>query len=226
VPCAPKPPRESPFMTDLQNGRYLYFGNLSPREQQYKSGLFCGLAPHPESERDIRHDARDPLPFGDASVRVVQSQDVFEHLEYDRVAFVFDEIFRCLAPGGIFRLSLPDYNSPLLKSRSVYDADGNVLFDAAMGGSVVGKMNGGMDIKFSPGGEAHLWFPTYSNVTALIVSSEIRKSASIDFHHAWIDSKRFICSEFDQAIMPVRRSPPADMRADGKPVSIVVDFIK
>jgi SAM-dependent methyltransferase len=213
-------------MMDSQNDLYLYFGTLSPREEQYKSGLFCGLALHPEYERDILHDARDPLPFSDATVKVVQSQDVFEHLEYDRVSSVLDEIFRCLTPGGIFRLSLPDYNSPLLKSRSVYDSDGDVLFDAAMGGSVVGKMNGGMEIKFSPGGEAHLWFPTYSNVTALILSSQIRKSSSINFHHAWIDSKRFVCCEFDQAIMPVRRSPPNDMRADGKPVSIVVDFIK
>lgn len=213
-------------MVDLKNVPYLYFGNLSPREEQYKSGLFCGLSHHPESERDILHDARDPLPFPDGSVEVAQSQDVFEHLEYDRVPFVLDEVFRCLKPGGIFRLSLPDYNSPLLKSRSVYDADGNVLFDAAMGGSVVGKMNGGMEITFSPGGEAHLWFPTYSNVTALIVSSQIRKSAAIDFHHAWLDSKSFVCSEFDQTIMPVRRSPPNDMRADGKPISIVVDFIK
>ncbi|MGB6247973.1 MAG: methyltransferase domain-containing protein [Terriglobales bacterium] len=213
-------------MTDLQNALYLYFGNLSPREPQYQSGLFRGLALHPESERDIHHDARDPLPFSDGSVKAVQSQDVFEHLEYEQVASVLDEIFRCLTSSGIFRLSLPDYNSPLLKSRSVYDADGNVLFDAAMGGSVVGKMNGGMEIKFPPGGEAHLWFPTYANVTALIVSSQIRKSSSINFHHAWIDSKRFVCNEFDQSIMPVRRCPPNDMRAGGKPVSIVVDFIK
>jgi len=213
-------------MINLQNVLYLYFGNLSPREQQYKSGLFWGLTPHPESDRDIPHDARDPLPFSDASVKAVQSQDVFEHLEYNLVASVLDEVFRCLTPGGIFRLSLPDYNSPLLKSRSVYDADGNVLFDAAMGGSVVGKMNGGIEVKFSPGGEAHIWFPTYSTVTAMIVASQIRKSSSIEFHHAWIDSKRFVCKEFDQAIMPVRRSPPNDMRAGGKPVSIVVDFIK
>jgi SAM-dependent methyltransferase len=213
-------------MSDRQSARYLYFGNLAPREQQYKSGYFYGLTPHPEADRDICHDARDRLPFAEASIKAIQSQDVFEHIEYDRVAFIFDEIFRCLIPGGIFRLSMPDYNSPLLKSRSVYDADANVLFDAAMGGSVVGKMNGGIEVKFAPNGEAHLWFPTYSNVTALILSSQIRKSSTIDVHHAWIDAKRFICKEFDQAIMPVRRSPPNDMRADGKPISIIIDFIK
>jgi len=213
-------------MIDLQKAHYLYFGNLAIREQQYQSGLFYGLTPHPEKDRDICHDARDPLPFRDASITGFQSQDVFEHIEYGRIAFILDEVFRCLAPGGIFRLSVPDYNCPLLKSRSVYDADGNVLFDAAMGGSVSGKMNGGMEVTFPPDCKAHLWFPTYSNVTALIVASQIRKSSAIIFHHAWIDSKRFICNDFDQTIMLVRRSPPNDMRADGKPISIVVDFIK
>jgi SAM-dependent methyltransferase len=213
-------------MIESESVRYLYFGNLAPREQQYKSGLFYGLTPHPEADHDIRHDARDPLPFADASVMAVQSQDVFEHIEYDRIPFVFDEIFRCLMPGGSFRLSLPDYNCPLLKSRSVYDADGNVLYDAAMGGSVVGKINGGVEVTFPLGGKAHLWFPTCCNVTALILKSQIRKSSSIDFHHAWIDAKRYVCNEFDQTIMPVRRCPPNDMRADGMPISIVVDFIK
>jgi hypothetical protein len=213
-------------MIDFESARYLYFGNLAPKEQQYKSGLFYGLTPHPEADRDIRHDARDPLPFGDASVIAFQSQDVFEHIEQDCIAFIFDEIFRCLMPGGSFRLSMPDYNSPLLKSRSVYDADGNVLFDAAMGGSVVGNMKGGMEVNFPSDGQAHLWFPTYSLVTALIVKSQIRKSSSIEFHHAWIDAKRFVCNDFDQTIMEVRRCPPNDMGAGGKPVSIVVDFIK
>lgn len=213
-------------MIDLPEDVHIYFGNLSPREEQYKSGRFYGLSPRPETERDIRHDARDPLPFGSASIRVFQSQDVFEHIEYERVPFVLDEIFRCLRSGGIFRLSLPDYNSPLLKSRSVYDAAGNVLFDAAMGGSVAGKMNGGLEVSFPEGGQAHVWFPTYGNVNALIVSSEIRKCSSIVFHHAWIDSSRYICKEFDHTIMPVRRTPPGDMRAGGKPISIVVDFIK
>jgi len=57
-------------MRDLPADIYLYFGNLAPDEQQYESGLFRGLAPHRKSERDIRHDARDPLRFTDASIIV------------------------------------------------------------------------------------------------------------------------------------------------------------
>ena len=95
-----------------------YFGNLHPWLPQFDT--FKGLALQPQFEHDIQHDARHPLPLPDDSVDGFQSEDVFEHLEYERVSSVFDEIFRCLTSGGMFRLSMPDYNSPLLRSRSLY----------------------------------------------------------------------------------------------------------
>ena len=94
-----------------------------------------------------------------------------------------------------------------------------------MGASVKAN-NGVIDVTFTPGGGSHIWFPTYNSILQLVVSSQIRKSSSIAFHHAWIDSKNFVCRDFDQTIMPVARTPPRDMRADGKPISIVVDFVK
>jgi hypothetical protein len=204
---------------------FIYFGNLSPRRPQFACG-FRGLALLPEHERDIHHDARAPLPFADGSVKGFQSEDVFEHIEFECVGAILDEVYRCLAPGAMLRLSMPDYNSPLLRSRSVYDCDGNILCDAAMGGSVAGKMDGGLDVSFAGGGEAHLWFPTYVRVLELIVASQIRKCASIHFHHAWLTPERFVCEAFDQSLMPVWRAPPQDMRAGGKPVSLIADFVK
>ena len=206
--------------------KYVYFGNLLPEEEQYRSDLFVGLALNNPYEKDILHDATKPLPFADHTVIGFQSQDVFEHIEFAKIRLSLDEVFRCLRQGGLFRLSLPDYNSPVLKSRSVYDCDGNLLCDLAMGGSVRGTMNGGLTVSFGDGGGSHLWFPTYCNVLHLIVSSKIRKCSSISIHHAWLDAKTYICKEFDQTIMPVRRTPPKDMRAGGKPVSIVIDFVK
>jgi SAM-dependent methyltransferase len=90
---------------------FIYFGNLFPNEPQYKSGLFYGLAMFPEFDRDILHDAKSPMPFSDGSIRGFQSQDVFEHIPYDKVTAILDDIFRCLRNGGIFRLSVPDYHS-------------------------------------------------------------------------------------------------------------------
>jgi hypothetical protein len=98
--------------------KYLYFGNLFPHEDQFKSGLFAGLAIHPKYDRDIPHDIRTPLPFADGSIEGCQAQDVFEHLEYEAVTEVLDDVYRCLAPAAPFRLSVPDYNSPLLRSRT------------------------------------------------------------------------------------------------------------
>ncbi|MCW2284366.1 SAM-dependent methyltransferase [Rhodoblastus acidophilus] len=205
---------------------YIYFGNLSPNEEQYKSGLFYAIALNKRFDRDIAHDARLPMPFETESIKGFQSQDVFEHIPYPELPRILDDVFRCLRTEGIFRLSVPDYNSPLLQKRSVYDCDGNILCDLAIGGSVSAKTSEGVKVAFAPGGDAHLWFPTYANLMQLIVSSEIRKCSKITTHHAWIDRRNWICNPFDDSIMPVLRTPPRDMRADGKPISIVIDFIK
>jgi hypothetical protein len=223
---APAQTVELKFVEGKMSEKYVYFGNLCPDEEQYKSDLFVGLALSKLYGKDILHDIRTALPFHDNSVIGFQSQDVFEHIAYEKVPFILDEIFRCLRPGGPFRLSLPDYNSPLLKSRSVYDHGGNLLCDLAVGGTVNGNMNGGLNVSFTQDGNAHLWFPTYSNVLHLIISSQIRKCSSILIQQTWIDSNTYVCKQFDQTIMPVTRTPPADMRADGKPISIVIDFVK
>lgn len=206
--------------------KYIYFGSLLPVEEQYKSDLFRGLALSNPHDKDIVHDIRNPLPFQNKSIRGFQSQDVFEHVERELVPKIFDEIFRCLMRGGLFRLSLPDYNSPLLRSRSAYDSEGNILGDLAVGATLTGIMNGGIDVKFVEDGDAHLWFPTYDQTLHLILHSELRKSLSISVHHAWLNRTQFIINDFDQSVMPVQRVPPLDMRAGGKPVSIVIDFVK
>jgi SAM-dependent methyltransferase len=212
--------------TQKTEEKYIYFGSLLPSEEQYKSDLFRGLALSNPHDKDIVHDIRNPLPFQNESIRGFQSQDVFEHVERELVPKIFDEIFRCLVRGGLFRLSLPDYNSPLLRSRSAYDSEGNILGDLALGATLTGIMNGGIDVKFAEDGDAHLWFPTYDQILHLILHSELRKSLSISVHHAWLNRTQFIINDFDQSVMPVQRVPPLDMRAGGKPIWIVIDFVK
>lgn len=211
---------------EARGTKYVYFGNLFPEEPQYRSGLFHGLALHPRFDRDIPHDARRPMVFADNSIDGFQSQDVFEHIEFGKVGGILDDIYRCLKHGGVFRLSLPDYNSPLLRSRSIYDCNGRILNDASMGGTITGSMSGGVSVSFPDGGDAHLWFPTYASVLQLIVESQIRKCTTIKFHHYWVNTTDYVCDQFDHTLMPVTRTPPRDMRADGKPISLVVDFIK
>jgi hypothetical protein len=150
-----------------------------------------------------------------------------EHIPKDRVPGLLDEVYRALVPGGIFRLSVPDYRSPLLKARTVFDHKGNVLADLMMGAKVeYDTKNAAYKTVFMTDGSAHLWFPTYEHVLDLILRSEIRKSSKITFHHYWLDDETSVTNSFPENEMFVFRCPPRDLRAGGKAISIIVDFIK
>jgi SAM-dependent methyltransferase len=209
------------------NGKYLYYGNLLPDEPQFKNDKFIGLALTPLYPKDIKHNAHDNLPFKDNSINKIQSQDVFEHLEYDKLPHVFNEIYRVLSPGGVFRLSLPDYNSPPLWADCIFDHNGNVIADISCGGSVIyDRSIPGKRVVFTTDGGAHLWFPTYDVVNKLIDKSNIKNCTTITFYHYFKNREEFVCNPIPENEMFISRIPPHDTRAEGKPLSIVVDFVK
>lgn len=49
-----------------------------------------------------------PLPFADNSLEVAYTSHTIEHVKNDAVRNLFLEVFRCLKPGGIFRITCPD----------------------------------------------------------------------------------------------------------------------
>lgn len=207
--------------------QYLYFGSLGLHERQYQVPNFIGLALNPAHAREIRHDATAALPFGEASIAKIQSQDVFEHLPFEKVPFVLDEVYRVLKPGGVFRLSVPDYRSPVMKRRSVYDWRGRVTGDLLMGATpYLDETTGDARVRFSEDGHAHVWFPRYELVTHLILKSQIRKSGEIKFYQCFLDDHSFLCEPIPENEMFVQRAAPHDRRAGGAPTSIVVDFTK
>jgi len=54
-------------------------------------------------------DSRDGLPFNDGSVDVIFMEHMFEHLDYDLEALpLLRECRRCLKPGGVLRIIVPD----------------------------------------------------------------------------------------------------------------------
>jgi len=206
---------------------YLYFGSLGPQEKQYQVPNFVGLALHPAHDREIAHNALEPLPFAGASIPKIQSQDVFEHLPFENVPGVLDEIWRVLKPGGVFRLSVPDYRSPVLKRRSVYDSMGRVLGDLRMGASVAyDEASQAARVRFSSDGDAHVWFPRYELVLHLILRSQLRKCDAIKFYQCFLDDQHFLCEPIPENEMFVWRSVPNDPRGGGQALSIVVDFFK
>ena len=205
---------------------YLYFGSLGQHERQFQIANFVGLALQPAHEREIRHNLTDPLPYADDSIAKVQAQDVLEHLPFEKVPFVLDEIYRVLKPGGTFRLSVPDYRSPVQKRRSIYDARGRVIGDLLMGAtSYLDQATGDARVKFSEDGEAHIWFPRYELITHLVLKSQLRK-AQIHFYQAFLDDHTYLCEPVPEDEMFVQRAAPHDRRAGGAPTSIIADFVK
>ncbi|HKB95673.1 MAG TPA: methyltransferase domain-containing protein [Rhizomicrobium sp.] len=206
--------------------QYLYFGSLGQHERQFQIPNFTGLALEPAHGREIKHDLADPLPYPDNSIAKVQAQDVLEHMAFDQVPFVLNEIYRVLKPDGTFRLSVPDYRSPIQKRRSIYDARGRVIGDLMMGAtSYLDTASGEARVRFSGDGEAHLWFPRYELVTHLVLKSEIRK-ARIHFYQGFVDDHTYLCEPVPENEMFVQRAAPHDRRAGGAPTSIIADFVK
>jgi hypothetical protein len=211
----------------LVSGKGLYFGHLLQSEHQYRTEEFIGLTFSPKHDRELLHNLYKPLPVRDGLVAKIQSQDVFEHLEYDKIPELLDEVFRALRSGGIFRLSIPDYRSPVLKSRSAFDAEGNVIADLGMGNMLrLGQDKKSVVKEYANDGSSHLWFPTYEAVMELVIRSRIRKCEQIKFYHYYKTASQFVCEPFPENGMPVYRCPPFDTRANGMPISIIVDFIK
>jgi SAM-dependent methyltransferase len=205
---------------------YLYFGSLGQHERQFQVPNFVGLALDPAHDREIKHNLTDPLPYPGDSIAKIQAQDVLEHLPFDKVPFVLDEIYRVLRPGGIFRLSVPDYRSPVQKRRSIYDARGRIIGDLLMGAaSYLDQATGDVRVRFTEDGDAHLWFPRYELITHLVLKSELRK-ARIHFYQGFIDDHGYLCEPLPDDEMFVARAAPHDRRAGGAPTSIIADFVK
>jgi len=113
-----------------------------------------------------------------------------------------------------------------LKRRSLYDFRGRVIGDPMMGATpAFDPASGGITVRFSEDGDAHLWFPRYETVLHLILKSEIRK-AQVKVWQAFLDDHHFICEPIPENEMFVRRAAPHDPRSHGQPISIVVDFTK
>ena len=207
---------------------YLYHGSLYEYEEQYKNPNFHGLALKRYSPRDLLITDDGKIPVPDESVDAFQSQDVFEHLEPTSVVKTLNDIHRVLKSGGFFRLSVPDYRSPLLLKRTIFNYKGEALGDAAVGAcAFTPDFDSEIRIKhLAPEGDNHLWLPTYEKVKEYLELSKFA-GCKIEFLHYIKKDGSFVTSEIpNMEIFNVQRVPPHDARAGGMPISIVVDLIK
>jgi SAM-dependent methyltransferase len=162
---------------------------------------------------------RAAMPICENSVDIYQSEDVFEHIPYEEIPGIFNEIFRVLKSGGLFRLSLPDYRCELLADRTVRNSSGDFVFDPGGGGKFVGS-------QVVAGG--HLWFPTCENVQALFARSKFSTAGKIDFLHYTNKDGESVLHDIDYSKGFVGRTPDHDnrVRSPRRALSIVVDAFK
>ena len=225
---------QSQFITEfklqkLNKELFLYHGSLLKHEPQYIDQRFVGLPLLRRHYREISCDLNRRLPLPDCCADAFQSQDVLEHLEPEKVVNCLNEVYRVLKKEGLFRLSLPDYNSPPMQKRSVYNYKGEILGDVALGDKILvdGFDSEVYSINSSSPGDAHLWFPTYELVNKYIMHSHFANALSCNWLHANIKYGKPILKKIPNInTFYVSRCPPNDMRADGLPVSLIVDLIK
>ena len=207
----------------LQN-IYLYCGGMHANRRILTGKPFIGLDRFPHNKYPpqfhIRHDLLNKFELNDNSVDIIQSEDVFEHIEYSQLKNIFNEIYRVLKPNGLFRLSMPDYDCDVLYNRSTFDKEGNIVFDAGGGGSY-----NIMTKKVENGG--HLWFPTYKSVKPLLESTNFSNN-KIHYLHYYDENKKPIINNIDYSMGYISRTPDNDKRVQNprRPMSIVVDCYK
>jgi len=200
----------------------LYAGDI-PDMPEYRNSQKVGLSLVREDKWHIRHDISKLLPIPDGSVDSYQSEDVFEHIAYERLPLTVSEIYRVLKKGGLFRLSLPDYRCDVLFNRSIKDAEGNILFDPLGGGAyrrrflIFGAkrvVNGG-----------HVWFPKYEDMFELLNDTQF---SSVEFLHYYDENEAPHTKPIDYTKGFIQRTPDNDNRVSSpfRPMSIVVDCIK
>jgi SAM-dependent methyltransferase len=195
----------------------LYAGKLRRALPQFRTHI--GLTPFFPSSRNIPHDICKPLPLADNSVDSYQSEDVFEHVPIETIPGIFDEIYRVLKPGGLFRLSVPDYGCDIYQKRSVRDVHGNIIFDPGGGG----RFENGVVLD---GG--HVWFPTYDLVREVFDKSRVCKEGTVSFQHPTPGPADFLLEDIDYNLGSIQRTPDNDRRPHQprRPLSIVVDAYK
>src|SRR5579862_1192890 len=86
---------------------------LGPGQEHYLPGWINVDANMFTAKCDIWADLRYPLPFKNGTVTAMCSHQVVEHLP--DLPFHFREVYRCLKPGGIYRVGGPNGDAAIKK---------------------------------------------------------------------------------------------------------------
>lgn len=199
---------------------YLYLGDIPDTRPKLNIKKFIGLSLTTNNGNHIQHDVRDNIPLNDNTVDIIQSEDVMEHIEYDLLKDIINEMYRILKKDGLFRLSVPDYKCDILYNRSEKDDKNEIFFDPGGGGEYDNEnkkvINGG-----------HVWFPIYKSVADLLKSTNFVKN-NINFLQYYDDDNNQVIKDIDYSLGYISRTADNDDRVKNpkRPMSIVIDCYK
>lgn len=95
---------DTPLYVNIGAGAFYhpYWHNLDNPNEYYKNDQ--------KSNLHIEYDLTShlPIPLADNSIKVAYTSHVIEHISNEDVELLFREVYRCLQPGGIFRVTCPD----------------------------------------------------------------------------------------------------------------------
>ena len=205
---------------NLNNNVFLYNSTIVDNDLRSKitKKLFIGLSAFKDDSNNIFLETNNTiLDLPNDCVDIFQSEDSLDVYELSTVPSMINEIYRVLKPGGLFRLSLPDYNCDILYNRCKFTPDCNICFDPIVGGYDE------LTNKISNGGK--LWFANYNVVNEMLQKTNFEV---FDFLHYYEDRDNHVLNDIDYSLGFVSRTPDFDQRVQNprRPLSIVVDCYK
>jgi len=87
--------------------------HLGPGQEKYIQGFINIDANIFTGKADLWADLRYPLPFNDNTVTAVYSHHMAEHLP--NIQSHLKDVYRCLKPGGVYRLAVPSGDGAIKK---------------------------------------------------------------------------------------------------------------
>ena len=178
---------------DLETGKLIDH----PENTGLKHGLDINLLE--KYPNIIYHDIEKPFPLPDNSVDRIISEHCFEHIEITKYPTILKELYRILKPGGLFRLAVPDYQSP-----------GDCFY---------------LEKGFDPRNNLHITLTTYKLLKPILDESPF----NVNILHYWKDENEFIHNKIDYSKGYIKRTPENDERNEGYKLgvtSLVCDLTK
>ncbi|MGB3239644.1 MAG: tetratricopeptide repeat protein [Geitlerinemataceae cyanobacterium] len=173
---------------------------------------WIGISNCQSDEEHIQYSWQKPFPLPDNLVDVFVCDNFLQHISpHQLLNVVFPELYRILKPGGVLRISLPDYYSNTLWGRSWKDKGGKPYFDPGGGG----KWNPARK-QVTHGG--HVWFPTYEQLESLIELSPLHY-CQIDWLHYYTQNGDVIMNapenlnrvQIDDLNLDIQKAGDADL---------------